>query len=287
MGDQFIGVAIAGLGEFGAAFLEWMLSPAGMPDACILYCIEPKIERAAQVASQYRLPCYATITEVPAEILGATEVVVDCSAKGQGSVNLGRYRQLHLPAVFQNGEAVSLCPLFYEPLSNGLPTGTRYYKIARCSALSTCNVLLALQSVMQVNRVYGTHCKVSNQGQMVDPNYCSGSEITMLLGVRAHIDVTYLRGMAYGNYAYHGTLHIECAAAPSRQGILAALSESRLTRLVHDDIDTLSLQRGVETLVIEESIVVSKTFVRLALLSFTPEINFPHNQRAIRLLAGR
>jgi hypothetical protein len=120
---------------------------------------------------------------------------------------------------------------------------------------------------------------------MLEMDYASGLEITMLLGIPARTDVVYLRGTSHNGYAYHSIIHPECANPPSRPEILRTLASSPELLIVHENIDTLSYPRGTKTLVIEEGVEVSGTTIRIAALSFTPEINFPQNEAAIRLLS--
>lgn len=278
-----IKIAVAGLGEFGSQLVSWVLA-GNMEGIKILYCIEPDHQR-----QPINLLCYSSWIEVPEDLRDRTDVVVDCASKGQGSVNLELYQQFDLPAIFQNGEPVNLCicRLFYAPLYVPLSAsqGSSYLKIARCSALSTCSVARPLMGIVGVKNIWACHFKVNNRDRMLTMDYASGLEITRLLGVPARVDVVYLRGVSHNGYAYHGTVHLECLTPPSRSEIIDVLARSPEIVMAHQNIDTFSYPRGTKTLVVEESVEVSGKIIRLAILAFTPEINFPQNEAAIHFLS--
>jgi hypothetical protein len=274
-----IKVAIAGLGEFGSQITKWILA-GGMQGICAAYCIDP--DKTKRIND---LPCYGSLEEVPEKLLSETDVIVDCSSKGQGISNIESYRRYGIPAVFQNGEDVNLCGLFSAETS-ACPE-SRYLKVARCSALSTCAAARPIMSITRVRDIWACHFKINMRDAMLTMDYISGKEIAILLGIPARVDVVYLRGSSYNGYAYHGFVHLECESAPLRDDVLRALGQSRNLELVRQGIDTRTHHRTARTLAIEESVEVKGSVVRLAVLSFTPEINFPQNEAAIRLLAQR
>lgn len=150
----------------------------------------------------------------------------------------------------------------------------------------TCAVTHPLMKIATIDSVTGHYFKINGRGQMLDLNYQSGTEISSILGLRARVDVTYLRGTPHNGAVYHGVINIQCQSAPpSRTEILETLAASQGVMIVHGDVDTLSRPRGTEVLVIEEGLAVSATTIQVTVLSFTPEINFPQNEAAIRYLA--
>ncbi|MEK9157100.1 MAG: hypothetical protein AAB448_03145 [Patescibacteria group bacterium] len=269
-------IAIAGLGEFGSQLVSW-IQLGKMEGIEILYCIEPNKEKWGL----NNPVCYACLQDVPKNLRTRTQVIVDCSPKGCGASNLELYKSFGLPAVFQNGESLGLCELFY---SRNEKISSRYLKVAKCSALSTCVVTSPLMNALSIQKIWCSHFKVNNHDRMVDFDYVSGREITALLGIEAIVDVTYLRGISHNGYVYHGFIHVHCAKPPSRNVALEILSQNPDVIVVGKNIDTRSFPRTTKTLVMKDGIRVSGNVLQIPVLSFTPEINFPQNEIAIRLL---
>lgn len=275
-------VAIAGLGDFGTQIAEW-IDGGRMKDVAVGFCVEPK-------PTQHRsgVPCYRSWSDVSPTEIERIQVVVDCASQGRGPENLALYRNLGLSAVFQNGEGVDLCDLFHTNHVFRGPVGrdSSYLKITRCSALAACAVIEPIMDIASIKSAWVNHYKVNDRDRMLDMNYASGVEVERLLGIETRVDVVYLRGTSHRGYAYHGVIHLECPNPPNRAEVLDALERGTGLALVSQDIDVVSCTRVVETLVIKEGVDVHGGEIRITVLSFTPEINFPQNESAIRLLAN-
>jgi hypothetical protein len=277
-----IRIAIVGYGEFGSQFVTWLLTRQS-DWVKIMYVIEWDGRKREEIR-RLHLSAYSTWQMVPHEIFSQTQVIVDCTSKGQGPVNLALYQEFGIPAIFQNGESSSLCELFYAPLSTGI--SSCYVKIARCSALATLNVVVALQGALDIQSIYTFHAKVNNKDRMLDMGYESGEEISALTGIPARVDVVYMRGIPHDNYVYHGNLHLRCETSVKPSVVSDVLANSAV-KACSQEIDSLTCGRTDSTYVVEEGVSVDGNLLRLNILSFTPEINFPHNLAAIKLLARR
>lgn len=289
--NKKISVLVAGYGDFGSKLVDWLLTKQDFIK--IVGVVEPDKSKHTQIRIRGLTP-FVNIGNLLQSVSEKLSVVVDCATQHQGASNLGRYKELGLPAVFQNGESVDLAELCYEPFLQEAPKSP-YLKIVRCSGLSTLNVLLALPGATKgnlsglVESVHAYHFKVNNHDKMISLDYKSGREIEKLTGIPTRVDVLYVRGESYNGYAYHGALRIKLKSGVkmSRKTLLKSLALSRNISLVSSDIDTLSCERVENTLVIADSIVINGPEISLMVLSFTPEINFPHNLAGITSLAKK
>lgn len=283
---QPIGLAIAGLGDFGSRFLPWQRSAEAMRDTVVRFCVDPNANQWPN-ATGAGIPCFPDIGAVPAKILAQTHVVVDCASKGQGADNLRKYTELGLPAVFQNGEQEIECPLYYEPLASRVEPDARYLRIIKCSAMLMCNIALALRGTARIRQMHGHFFKINNRGTMMILGYPSGKEVHRLLGIPTHVDRVYLRGTAPNQQpVYHGVVRLQLGALPSRFQVVRALATGENTAVVHDDMDTRQSPRGMRTLVVEESITMSDDWLEMMVIAHTPECNFPHLAGATHRLAA-
>jgi hypothetical protein len=114
----------------------------------IIYCVEPDQSKWPE-----NLPCYLLLTDVPEQLKNLTDVVVDCTTKGQGAKNLELYKRFGLSAVFQNGEETTLCELFHQSLPIRTDKALQYLKITRCSGLMACSVIQPLIAIAKIERI--------------------------------------------------------------------------------------------------------------------------------------
>jgi hypothetical protein len=284
-----IKVAVFGCGDFGSQLIFW-LQQSMRARIEILYFVEPNLSRAnvRKVLRKHSLQSYSTVAEVPEQLLRQTDVIIDCTTQGAGPANLALYKSLSIPAVFQNGESPELCQLFYSLLATP-KLRDPYLKIAKCSALSTLNVMTCLQAIgVEIKKASVHHCKVNNSDRMLSMDYESGQEVTMLNGVPTRADVVYLRGNAPAGYVYHGYIHMQLAdnTLCTQEQALAAFSESEQLLVVSENLDSRTCQRTDKTLVIREGLVLEGNRMTMSVLSFTPEVNFPQIFAALQILTG-
>lgn len=248
--------------------------------ACV---VEPDISKV-KILREREITVYKDIFSLPKDNLSSVGVVVDCSTKGEGRANKIKYQQLGLPAIFQNGEEIGIADLYYPEICN-FSSMPPYVRIPCCSAMSVARILLAIHrsELATVKRVSGYHNKTSNDSRMITVNYVSGEEIRRLFNVDARMNRIYLRGEPLNHeYVYAGNVEILLSKHIAEDDFKKALSEEDNLKVANQDIDTVSLARTPDTIVIHESIEVEDNLIRLGFISFPPEIDFPANLQAIR-----
>ena len=278
-----ISIAVVGFGDFGSRFVEWLKKMKADVDVVAVVDTDPV---KYEVGVQAGLPMHSSIRVIPNEVLSKVQVFIDCTAKGQGVENLGLYQALGKPAVFQNGEDRSLCQLFRY---GATAPDIAYFRIPQCSALATMSVFEALHPLLDIRSVYTLHAKINNKDKMLGLGDKSSADITALAGIPATVDVWYLREtpkQGCTQYVYHGNLHFQCGnVASTADQILEFLTEASVP-ICSQGIDSLTSSRSEHTHVVAESISVQGNDVRLNVISWTPEVNFPHNLAAIKLLTS-
>ena len=276
-----IKIAVVGFGDFGSRFVRWLRKArVGVETIAVVDPIPGKIWGPAGVLVS------PSIHAISQRVLSQVQVFVDCTSKGQGKENLGLYQALGRPAVFQNGEDRALCQLFRA--GSTFLAGAPYLRIPQCSALATMSVFEALHPLLDIRSVYTLHAKINNKDKMLGLGDKSAADITTLAEIPAVVDVWYLREkpkQGRTQYVYHGNLHFQCGGAiPSADRIRKALMASRVP-LCTQELDSLISPRLTQTHVVAESISVQGNSVRMNVISWTPEVNFPQNLAAIKLLA--
>ncbi|EKD94599.1 MAG: hypothetical protein ACD_26C00022G0003 [uncultured bacterium] len=280
--NQNINIAVIGYGDFGMNFVIW--NEQNMKYINIIYIVEPDESKHDAIKNKGYL-IYKKLYDVPLGYINKTDIFVDCAANGKGAENLEIYKQLNIPAVFQNGENLPDIDIYYSGLYKE-NVNVKYLRIAKCSAMSTIRVIQSIntEKLGNINRIHAYHFKVNNRDNMLTMDYKSGDEIKNLTGVETRIDVVYLRGKSHNGYAYHGSLQIEMENEVEKQNLITSLLESSHVVVKSQNIDTLTHERDPKTYIISESITINKNIINLMVLTFTPEINFPQNENAIRLL---
>lgn len=266
----------------GSRLADW-LEKNHNQEVKLLYVVEPDAGKM-KTLSEKGIAVYKDVFSIPKDRLSSVGVIVDCSTKGEGKPNKIKYQQLGLPAIFQNGEGIEIAELYYPEICNFSPMPPNV-RIPCCSAMSVARILLAINrsGLATVKRVSGYHNKTSNDSRMITVNYVSGEEIKRLFNVDARMNRIYLRGEPFNHeYVYAGNVEILLSNHVAEDDFKKALSGENNLRVASQDIDTMSLTRTPDTLVIDESIEIEDNLIRLGFISLPPEIDFPANLQAIR-----
>lgn len=277
-------IGLSGYGVFGSQFLDYLKQHA--PDIRVKYVIEPNRHKR-DLLKKLEYITHESVYDTPHSLLKLTDVIVDCSTRGQGILNKRSYQELGLNAIFQNGEeSEGIGSLFYPGVTE-TEKPPQYTLIPLCSGIAAIKILHAIiaSEIAIPVHVTGYHGKVTNTARMLTMNYgSSNKQIEQLLGVNARMNVIYLRGEPYnGIFAYHGNMLINLDRSVTPKQIISILKNAPLIKVKSQEIDHLtSPSKTTDTLVIKESVYVRQNLLQLATISYTPDVNFPINLAAIR-----
>jgi predicted dinucleotide-utilizing enzyme len=279
-------IGIVGYGVFGSKLITWLGSHAS--GVQILYVIEINRHKR-DILKKLGYFTYESIYDVPEHLLNETNVVVDCSSRGQGVLNKEHYKLLKLSAIFQNGEeSLGVGKLYYPGLVELDKTIPQYVKIPLCSGIAAIKVINVIQSLGLADVLYasGYHMKVTNTARMLTMNYQqSNEEMEQLLNVKARMNVIYMRGEPYnGLFSYHGALNVKLDKSIDLDEFFRRVEQTPYLHCENQDIDCMFYSGTEDTVIIRESVCIKDNVISLSTMSFTPEVNFPINLEAIREL---
>lgn len=167
MKNNKIRVAVNGYGVIGKRVADAVRL---QPDMELVGVADVVSDYRVQTAAVLGLPVYAALPERSAEmvaagipvagtlddLLGRSDVVVDCTPKGIGAKNLDRYRAAGVKAVYQGGEKHSLTGHSFVAQANYESTlGRDATRVVSCNTTSTVRTLLALRQAGLLKKARG------------------------------------------------------------------------------------------------------------------------------------
>ena len=276
-----INLGVVGYGHFGSRFLKWLKH---INDINVLYVVEPEYNKVSNLSNTL---LYRSIEEIDLNLLGKTDVILDCSTKGIGEINVIKYKELGIPAVIQSGEKLYAAELYYPGLRE---PESIYLRIPCCSAISTLRIIEALANAGMQNpmEIYGYHNKTTSDKQMISIDYISGREVEILTGVKSKMNRIYLPGHPANNeYIYAGNLSLTMSENINHNKVVAGLTTHSELQLLDYSVNISDHYGNPNTLIIKESIEVTDNIIRLGFLAMPPYMDYPSNISAIRYLAEK
>lgn len=194
MAGQKVRVAVNGYGVIGKRVAD---AVRAQPDRELVGVSDVTTDYRVKTAVVLGLPVYASVPERAAEmraagipiagtlddLLAKSDVAVDCTPKGIGAKNLGRYRQAGLKAILQGGEKHEVTGHSFVAQANyASALGRDATRVVSCNTTGTVRTLGALKHAGLLSKARGVLIR-----RATDPWEADHSGIMNTVVPEAHI----------------------------------------------------------------------------------------------------